>query len=374
MVSAVPPPDDGPTTNDTTDDDPWRLSRRTMTWSVSVGVAVGLFALAFLMPVPYVTLRPGPTFNTLGEFDGEAMLTFGEDVTVHPADGKLDFTTVAMTRAESTVTFAAALKAWMDPDVHVLPHDFVYAEGETNEESSQSSAAQLSNSKDESKAAGLRAAGFTVPERAVVAQVSADAPADGKLRVDDQIVEVDGTEVASVGQAGELIAEREPGDSVDVTVRRGGRDVEATVGTVEDPDSGRPRIGIWIRTEYDFPVEVGNHVGDSIGGPSAGAMFALAIYDKLTPGDLTGGRHFAGTGTISGDGSIGQISGIRQKIAGARDGGATFFLVPEANCADLDTESIDGIRLFSAAQLDDAIDSIETLAEDPEAQVPTCPT
>ena len=63
-------------------------------------------------------------------------------------------------------------------------------------------------------------------------------------------------------------------------------------------------------------------------------MFALAIYDKLTPGPLTGGRSIAGTGAITPDGAVGPIGGIRQKIAGADDEGATVFLVPAANCAE----------------------------------------
>ena len=73
------------------------------------------------------------------------------------------------------------------------------------------------------------------------------------------------------------------------------------------------------------------HVGD-IGGPSAGLMFSLGIYDLLTPGDLTGGKFIAGTGTITVDGKVGAIGGIQQKMSGAKEAGATVFLVPAGNC------------------------------------------
>ena len=80
-------------------------------------------------------------------------------------------------------------------------------------------------------------------------------------------------------------------------------------------------LGVLLRTKFDFPVKVSINAGD-VGGPSAGMMFSLAIFDKLTPGALTGGAKIAGTGTIAGDGKVGPIGGIQQKLVGARDGGA----------------------------------------------------
>ena len=83
-----------------------------------------------------------------------------------------------------------------------------------------------------------------------------------------------------------------------------------------------------------MPFDVSVNINDDIGGPSAGLMFSLAIYDTLTPGSLTGGQVVAGTGTIDDGGQVGPIGGIQQKIAGAREAGAQLFLVPPDNCAD----------------------------------------
>ncbi len=77
-----------------------------------------------------------------------------------------------------------------------------------------------------------------------------------------------------------------------------------------------------MRNSYQFPVEVTVGVDPAIGGPSAGLMFSLGIYDTLTEGSMTGGEAIAGTGTIGPDGAVGPIGGIDQKIAGARDDGA----------------------------------------------------
>ena len=70
---------------------------------------------------------------------------------------------------------------------------------------------------------------------------------------------------------------------------------------------------------------------DKIGGPSAGLMFALGIYNALTPGDLTQGYKIAGTGTISTDGRVGPVGGVKYKIAAAEKAGAKVFLAPQDN-------------------------------------------
>src|SRR5690606_521879 len=123
---------------------------------------------------------------------------------------------------------------------------------------------------------------------------------------------------------------------------------------------------------YDFPFEVKINIDENIGGPSAGLMFALAIYDKLTPGALTGGEHVAGTGTISGTGEVGGIGGIQQKIAAARRDGATIFLTPEPNCPMAVEAAVEGIRLVRVSTLDDAIEALEALRDGADERVPTC--
>ncbi len=133
-----------------------------------------------------------------------------------------------------------------------------------------------------------------------------------------------------------------------------------------------PRIGVGLRSRFDFPIEITNNVGEEVGGPSAGSMFALAIYDRLTPGALTGGLDVAGTGEVSSDGTFGPIGGIRQKMAGAAQDGAEIFLVPTANCADALEGDDRGMRLVKVSTLTAAIDSLEALAKNRKASVPTC--
>ncbi len=332
-----------------------------------------LTCVAFLVPVPYVTMRPGPAFDTLGQFDSQPMFTFGKDVKTYPTSGALDFTTVSVTRADANVSLLDAAQAYFRRDVAVVPKSLVYPDNKTAKQSTAESAAQLDGSKDSSKVAALRAAGYTVTGRPEVAAVAADGAAAGSLETGDIITEVDGSEVTSSSEAVDRIGATKVGDAVSVTVDRDGASRTVDITTRADSvDPTVPRIGISLGTKYTYPIEINNNVGREIGGPSAGTMFALAIYDKLTPGELTGGKKIAGTGEITAEGVVGPIGGIRQKMRGAANAGASIFLVPSANCTEALDGDDDGLTLVKITKLDDAISSLEALAKDPEAKVPAC--
>ncbi|KFI50863.1 PDZ/DHR/GLGF domain containing protein [Bifidobacterium biavatii DSM 23969] len=100
-------------------------------------------------------------------------------------------------------------------------------------------------------------------------------------------------------------------------------------------------------------VKVTMHV-DDIGGPSAGMMYALGLIDKLTPDNETGGKTIAGTGTMSKNGKVGAIGGIRLKMLGAKRDGATWFLAPESNCSEVVGHVPSGLRDVKVATLDEA--------------------
>ncbi|WP_229051636.1 PDZ domain-containing protein [Aeromicrobium sp. Leaf350] len=371
-MSVTPPPPVGP------DHDPWiglepTVSRRYVTVVVAALSTILLTIVAFLMPVPYATLEPGPVFNTLGEFNGEPMLTVEGDVQTYPTDGALDFTTVSVTGPDGRLSFTEALWAWFDPDVKLVPMDFLYPDGETAEESDARSAAQLASSKDSSTVAALRALDYEVPEQVSVADVAEDGASADVLEAGDVILSVDGTAVSTPQQAIDVVSTVSPGDPVTLVIDREGAQQELSITTrpaEEDPEV--PRIGVSLASTFDLPVQIDNNVGDSVGGPSAGTMFALAIYDLLTPGSLTGGQRVAGTGEITPDGEVGPIGGVRQKMAGANADDAEVFLVPAGNCAEAADGDDFGMTIVKITTLDDAISSLEKLAADPDAKVPTC--
>jgi PDZ domain-containing protein len=161
------------------------------------------------------------------------------------------------------------------------------------------------------------------------------------------------------------------GSTLAFTVLRDGQEATVDVVSAEKPDeAGVPYVGITVGINYraEFPI---TFALDDIGGPSAGMMFALAIVDKLTPEDLTGGGHVAGTGTIDPAGSVGAIGGIRQKLAGARGAGATLFLLPQVHCEEAAGYVPEGLSAVPVSTLQDALDALAAWrAGEP---LPTCP-
>jgi PDZ domain-containing protein len=139
-----------------------------------------------------------------------------------------------------------------------------------------------------------------------------------------------------------------------------------------DPEA-RPLLGITLQFTYDFPIDVDIELGN-VGGPSAGMMFALATYDKLTEGSLTGGDNVTGTGTISDDGTVGAIGGIRQKLYQAVELGADYFIAPDSNCAEVLDGGIPGdMTVYAVDSLDEALEVVETNADDADtAGLRTC--
>ncbi|MGZ5366619.1 MAG: YlbL family protein [Aeromicrobium sp.] len=353
--------------------EPTTMSRRYTTMVVAALSIVVLTCVAFLIPVPYVTMKPGPAFNTLGKFEGKPMFSFGEDVKTYPTSGSLDFTTVSVTRADTHVPLSEAIRSYFDKNTAVVPKSLVYPDQQSAKDSTTQSAAQLAGSKDTSRAAALKAAGYTVTSVPAVQSVLKDGAAADKLIAGDVIKEIDGVKSFNAEGVAITIAGHKPGDTVELTVSRDGKPKTVSIVTKADAkDKSKARIGISLGDKFEFPIEIRNNVGSEIGGPSAGTMFALAIYDRLTPGALTGGKRIAGTGEITGDGIVQPIGGIRQKMAGAAADNTKIFLVPTANCAEAAKGDDFGMTLVRVTTLGSAISALEKLSNDPKAKVPSC--
>ena len=125
-------------------------------------------------------------------------------------------------------------------------------------------------------------------------------------------------------------------------------------------------------TPSGWPGAAPDPTDPAIGGPSAGLMFSLGIYDTLTPGSLTGGHAVAGTGTVDASGRVGSIGGIQQKIVGARDAGAELFLVPPDNCKEALGAPRGDMRLVRADTMHEAREAIAAGVKDHDADLPSC--
>jgi Lon-like protease len=324
-------------------------------------VAAGLLALAFALlgvtvPVPLVALGPGPTYDTLGEVGGTPVVAV-DGLPVFPTSGHLNMTTVAVA---DRLTLFTMLGYWVSGARRVVPRDSVFPPGRSDEQVEQDNADQFAASEANAEVAALNQ--LAVPTRVVVGELVADSPAAGALQVGDELVAVSGRSVNSPLAVAEALAATAPGQSVTITYRRAGEQRDANVVLGSSPDRQQGLLGVRPGIEPqagDIRISLGD-----IGGPSAGVMFALAVVDKLTPGELTGGRFVAGTGTINSEGAVGPIGGIPFKMLAARDAGATAFLVPAGNCAEAVANAPDGLQLLRVGTLRDAVAGLDALRAD----------
>ncbi|SFB73935.1 PDZ domain-containing protein [Nocardioides terrae] len=345
------------------------MTQRTIAGLVAVPLVIALLVVAWLSPLPYVVYRPGVTVDVLGKSDGKPIIDV-EGHQVFRDDGQLRMTTVSVSRPDTKVRLPELLGAWVSKKDAVYPWDAVYQTGTSDKESRQEGAAQMASSQDVATAVALHELGQDVPEVVTIADVGKGEPADGRLKPRDVLVSIDGAAVTSTDQGIGLIRKTPAGQPLDLLVRRDGKEMHVSV-TPTDHD-GTPRIGATVGAGYDFPFDVSIGIDPAIGGPSAGLMFSLAIFDVLTPGSLTGGQKIAGTGEIEPDGSVGPIGGIQQKIAASDRDGARLFLVPKDNCDEAVGAARGDVRLVEVTTMHDAVTSVETWTKDHDAKLPTC--
>jgi PDZ domain-containing protein len=316
-------------------------------------VAFGV--LMAVVTVPYVSLGPGPTFNTLGEVDGKQVVAI-EGIPTHPTSGHLNMTTVSQ---RDGLTLGQALTLWASGREQLIPRDLVFPPDKSRDDVEKSQNEDFRQSEFSAEYAAL--AYLKYPKAVRVEKVTDPGPSVGKLQVGDAIDAVNGIKVATIEEFTGLLKKTKPGDDITIDFRRKNAPAGSshiTLGKNGDREYGYLGIAVldapWAPFTIDFNLA-------NIGGPSAGLMFSLAVIDKLTTGDLNGSKFIAGTGTISSDGKVGPIGGITHKMMAAQEAGATVFLVPADNCVEARTAPDDHMELVKVDTLTEAVDSLHTL-------------
>ncbi len=348
------------------------VTKQTWTAAVAAALFVVLAAIIALVPVPFVGWSAGSTVDLLESVDGKPRVEVA-GATTHPVTGQLRLTTVSVTRIDAQLTLPEALLSHWLPAREVLPRSAVYPAGQNAEEHRVEETRMMDDSQTHAVAAGLRAAKIAVAEVPQVAAVSTSGPANNKLLPGDFVLTVDRAKVNSIADVGRAVRKHEVNEAVLFGVRRGDQELNVTVITAPaNNDPATPVVGISLVAGYQYEPKVSFRISPEIGGPSAGLIFGLGVYDLVTPGDLVAGRSVAGTGTLAGNGQVGPIGGIQEKIAGAERAGASIFLVPAANCPDVEGAAT-SMRLVKVSTLSDAVSALQALADPARApQVAGC--
>lgn len=365
------------------------------------GTVTLLLLIAFLLvPMPYVSAAPGATQDVLG-----TMSDPGQDPTpvisiegreTFPSEGELLFTTVGLRGSpDRPISAAEVIASWFSPSSTVAPTEVYFPPGSTADEVREQNLADMTSSQDLASVVALTELGIEVPaELTIVAAMSRPAMGLGQddaivraedvVEPGDKIESINGEEIVTHQQLLQLVETLTPDVPITMGVVREGDDVTVTFapfanddGSASDTDEGgktetQTRLGVYLKPKYDLPIDIDINA-HSVGGPSAGLMFSLGIIDQLTPEDLTSGHVIAGTGAVSILGEVEPIGGTDHKILGAARAGATWFLVPESNCADITRTPPRSIEVVSVATVAQAREALESIREGEFDDLPRCP-
>jgi PDZ domain-containing protein len=301
-------------------------------WVVAAGVVLVVIALAgTIIRVPYDTFAPGGTLNL------ESRVSVKGTTKTYPGRGAL---LLLFVRERTHVNLWSLLQAKLDSDIDIVKQESVTG-GTSQRFADLQAVCDMTQSQNSARVAALRALGYKVPVSPGLDVVglppaysykaangvvkSIKLPAYNVLQPCDEIVGADGHTLTQSSDLTKIVKSHKPGTAVTLRIARGGHQQTVEVPVVAVP--GGRLVGVSLARRYQVPVDIRLDTSD-ISGPSAGLAMTLAIIDHLTPGDLTGGKNIAVTGTIDPNGNVGEIGALEQKAVAARAAGAKVFIVP----------------------------------------------
>lgn len=303
--------------------------------------------------IPYEVNMPGGLIDL-----GNRVTINGEEATI---EGSFNMAYVSVVQGNLPWVVLGLIM----PDWDVVPESDTTYENETIEDANKRSKLYLEQSKDYATAVAMDAAGieYEASNRFnYVAFIGTEAKTT--LKVGDNILSINGEDIQDINVMSKKIQDIAVGEKVEFIVERNDKEVKATAIVYEE--EGKRYVGISAITTFDInsDVEVSITSKESESGPSGGLMMTLMVYNALTKQDLTHGKKVVGTGTISLDGSVGEIGGVKYKIMGAVKEGADIFLVPSGNyeeALDVKKEKGYNIEVVSVETFQDAVDYLEGL-------------
>jgi PDZ domain-containing protein len=326
---------------------------------IAVWVVVALVMLAaagYLYHPPLAVLSPQDAIDVTDDVSISG-------VPVDELDGRYLVTPVRVSRPNAL----GALFAAFDPSQEVVSLSALAPVGTGQDDVAEQQREAFVESEQLAAAAAASAAGLEVRiegSGAAIVDVIDGSPADGVLEPGDVIVAVDGEPVSVASDLGPPVSSNPPGTTVALEVERGATTRSVRLSTQRIEVGGETFVGLGVLVEtrglfVDLPFEIEFRDRPSVGGPSAGLVFALLISDLLDPADLAAGRDVAATGSIAADGDVGAVGGVPVKLESAERAGADLFLVPAGSVGGLDPE---GVTVRGVGDLEEALDSLRDSA------------
>jgi len=305
-----------------------------------------------LIKTDYYFMSPGPPY----QWD----IDYG-DTEYYDFDGNLFQLTVRRDEATALIY----LWSYIDNSFDLYPREVILPKGVTPQELSEISIQNMKTSENVAIAVALKNLNYDIDSKGdgvLVVGILDDSPVKGKLLKGDLLTTINDEQIFSASEFIATLRKYDIGETVTIGLTReiDGIDTEISISTelIEHIEySNEPMVGFLATTvneRFDFPFEIDIKTGN-VGGPSAGLMMALNVYNNLIPNDITNSLIIAGTGTIEIDGSVGPVGGIRQKVIAAKRAGSELILVPTANYEEASPLSTDDTAIVAVDSFEEAL-------------------
>ena len=305
--------------------------------------------LLFTIDLPYIVEMPG------------GYISLNDRVKIEGKDTNTEMGMAYVTTLKGNIPFL--LFSYINPDYDIVPKSNIKYEDETMDEMNTRDKLLLNESISNATISAYSEAGESYKINETKIMVSHVINKDSELKSGDNIIKIDGKKINSVTDIQNYLSKLSKDDIVTITVKRDNKEMDIKSSLIEEDN--RLLIGVNIVNNYDITtnpkVDIKSKRNES--GPSGGLMMALTIYDKLTSSNLSKGDKIIGTGTISSDGLVGDIGGVKYKLIGAVNNKAKVFLCPKGNYEEakkIKEERNYDIIIKDVATLNEAIEFLKS--------------
>ena len=310
----------------------------------------GIIIFLFFYEFPYVIYTPGGIVNLEDRIEVENS---------RDTEGSLNMSYVSLVKG----TLPMILLSYIIPNWDLVKSSEITAPDESVDELLELEKLYMQSSIDNATILAYEKAGKELNitrEVNNIVYISDDADTD--LEIYDELLTADGIEVNDVAELREIVNSKNEGDTITFLVNRNGKEKECSAKIYNTEDGLKVGVSFLTTYEYETNPEISVATKASESGSSGGLMLTLAIYNAITDEDITKGRTVVGTGTISLDGTVGAIDGVKYKILGAVKSDAEIFLCPMENYEEAlsvkDEFNLD-IEIHGVATFDEALEYLK---------------
>ena len=304
----------------------------------------GIIIFLFFYEFPFVIYTPGGIVNLESRIEVEDG---------YETEGSLNMSYVSLVKG----TLPMILLSYVIPNWDLIKSSEITIEDESVDELLEMEKLYMQSSIDNATILAYQTAEAEINiTREVNNIIYISDEAETNLEVYDEILQADGQNITTVDELKEIVNSKTEGDTIIFTVNRNGKERECQAKIYDTSDGLKVGISFLTTYEYETDPKISVETKASESGSSGGLMLTLAIYNALTPDDITKGRTIVGTGTISLDGTVGAIDGVKYKILGAVKNDAEIFLCPMENYEE-------ALRVKEEFDLDIKIHGVATFQE-----------